>query len=99
MDNLKTLNDTLGHEAGDVALQLLAGALRSGLRRGDDAYRLGGDEFAVVLPGANRLDAEREATRRLRERDRRRARRAVKASRRASASPSTSPASADRLVA
>jgi diguanylate cyclase (GGDEF)-like protein len=66
MDNLKTLNDTLGHEAGDVALQLLAGALRSGLRRGDDAYRLGGDEFAVVLPGAARLDAER-VTRRLRE--------------------------------
>ncbi|MBN1529027.1 MAG: sensor domain-containing diguanylate cyclase [Thermoleophilaceae bacterium] len=66
MDNLKTLNDTLGHEAGDVALQLLAGALRSGLRRGDDAYRLGGDEFAVVLPGAGRLDAER-VTRRLRE--------------------------------
>jgi diguanylate cyclase (GGDEF)-like protein len=66
MDNLKTLNDTLGHEAGDVALKLLAGALRSGLRRGDDAYRLGGDEFAVVLPGASRLDAER-VTRRLRE--------------------------------
>ncbi len=66
MDNLKTLNDTLGHEAGDVALQLLAGALRTGLRRGDDAYRLGGDEFAVVLPGASRLDAER-VTRRLRE--------------------------------
>ena len=66
MDNLKTLNDTLGHEAGDVALKLLAGALRSGLRRGDNAYRLGGDEFAVVLPGASRLDAER-VTRRLRE--------------------------------
>ena len=66
MDNLKVLNDTLGHEAGDVALQLLAGALRSGLRRGDDAYRLGGDEFAVVLPRATREDAER-VTRRLRE--------------------------------
>ena len=66
MDNLKMLNDTLGHEAGDVALKLLAGALRSGLRRADDAYRLGGDEFAVVLPGASRLDAER-VTRRLRE--------------------------------
>jgi diguanylate cyclase (GGDEF)-like protein len=49
-----------------VALKLLAGALTSGLRRGDDAYRLGGDEFAVVLPGASRLDAER-VTRRLRE--------------------------------
>ena len=58
MDNLKRVNDTLGHEAGDVALRLLARALRSGLRR-DDAYRLGGDEFAVVLPGASELDAER----------------------------------------
>jgi diguanylate cyclase (GGDEF)-like protein len=58
MDNLKRVNDTLGHEAGDVALKLLAEALRTGLRR-DDAYRLGGDEFAIVLPGAGELDAER----------------------------------------
>ena len=58
MDNLKRVNDTLGHEAGDLALRLLADALRTGLRR-DDAYRLGGDEFAVVLAGASELDAER----------------------------------------
>jgi diguanylate cyclase (GGDEF)-like protein len=58
MDNLKRVNDTLGHEAGDLALSLLADALRTGLRR-DDAYRLGGDEFAVVLAGASELDAER----------------------------------------
>jgi diguanylate cyclase (GGDEF)-like protein len=58
MDNLKRLNDTLGHEAGDLALRLLADALRAGLRR-DDAYRLGGDEFAIVLPGTTELDAER----------------------------------------
>jgi diguanylate cyclase (GGDEF)-like protein len=66
MDNLKLLNDTHGHEAGDRALQLLAAALRSGLRRSDEAYRLGGDEFGVVLPGASRLEAER-VMRRLRE--------------------------------
>jgi diguanylate cyclase (GGDEF)-like protein len=59
MDNLKTVNDTHGHEAGDRALQSLADALRSQLRRSDEAYRIGGDEFAVVLPGAARLDAER----------------------------------------
>jgi diguanylate cyclase (GGDEF)-like protein len=58
MDNLKRLNDTLGHEAGDLALRLLADALRTDLRR-DDAYRLGGDEFAIVLPSASELDAER----------------------------------------
>ncbi|MGH2761078.1 MAG: diguanylate cyclase domain-containing protein [Thermoleophilaceae bacterium] len=59
MDNLKTVNDTHGHEAGDRALQKLADALRSMLRRSDEAYRVGGDEFAVILPGASRLDAER----------------------------------------
>jgi len=58
MDNLKRVNDTLGHEAGDIALRLLADALRTDLRR-DDAYRLGGDEFAIVLPRASELDAER----------------------------------------
>ncbi len=63
MDNLKTLNDTHGHEAGDLALKLLADALRTGLRRSDDAFRIGGDEFAVVLGGASRLDAERVARR------------------------------------
>jgi diguanylate cyclase (GGDEF)-like protein len=67
MDNLKAVNDTHGHEAGDRALQTLAAALRSELRRSDEAYRVGGDEFAVVLPGAARLDAER-VMRRLRER-------------------------------
>jgi diguanylate cyclase (GGDEF)-like protein len=59
MDNLKTVNDSQGHEAGDKALQLLAGALESELRRSDEAYRIGGDEFAVILPGAAQLDAER----------------------------------------
>jgi diguanylate cyclase (GGDEF)-like protein len=58
MDNLKRVNDTLGHEAGDMALKALGAALRTGLRR-DDAYRLGGDEFAVVLAGSSEEDAER----------------------------------------
>ncbi|MEA2402014.1 MAG: hypothetical protein QOK00_2417 [Thermoleophilaceae bacterium] len=59
MDNLKTVNDTRGHDAGDKALQLLADALRSQLRHSDEAYRIGGDEFGVVLPATTRLDAER----------------------------------------
>jgi diguanylate cyclase (GGDEF)-like protein len=66
MDNLKTVNDTRGHDAGDKALQLLADGLRSQLRRSDEAYRIGGDEFAIVLPQATRLDAER-VMRRLRD--------------------------------
>ncbi len=63
MDNLKRVNDEYGHEAGDRALKALSDALRTGLRRSDDAYRLGGDEFAVVLSGAGRLDAERVSQR------------------------------------
>ncbi len=64
MDNLKTVNDTHGHDAGDRALQVLSGALRTQLRHSDEAYRLGGDEFAIVLPGVRRRNAER-ITRRL----------------------------------
>ena len=52
MDNLKAVNDTHGHETGDLALRLLADALRTGLRRSDEAFRIGGDEFAIVLGGA-----------------------------------------------
>jgi len=63
MDNLKRVNDRHGHDAGDRALKALADALRTGLRRSDDAFRIGGDEFAVVLGGASRLDAERVAQR------------------------------------
>jgi diguanylate cyclase (GGDEF)-like protein len=63
MDNLKDVNDTFGHEAGDLALRLLGDALQSGLRRSDEAYRLGGDEFGMVLAGASRLDAERVSRR------------------------------------
>jgi diguanylate cyclase (GGDEF)-like protein len=58
VDNLKVVNDKGGHDAGDKALQTLARALRTQLRRNDEAYRIGGDEFAVVLPQANRADAE-----------------------------------------
>src|SRR3954454_11004913 len=66
MDNLKTVNDTRGHDAGDRALQVLSDALRGQLRRSDEAYRVGGDESAVRLPRASRLDAE-HVMRRLRE--------------------------------
>jgi len=52
LDGLKTVNDTLGHNAGDARLQALGAALRITTRREDTGYRLGGDEFAVLLPGA-----------------------------------------------
>ncbi|MDR7440176.1 MAG: GGDEF domain-containing protein [Armatimonadota bacterium] len=48
--NLKHINDTQGHPAGDAALCAVAEALLSRLRRSDLAFRIGGDEFAVLLP-------------------------------------------------
>jgi len=50
LDHFKQINDSGGHEAGDVALQLVAGRARASLRAADCMARLGGDEFAVLLP-------------------------------------------------
>ena len=51
VDNLKVINDTGGHAAGDAAILAVASAIRRSVREGDVACRLGGDEF-VVLAGA-----------------------------------------------
>ena len=50
LDHFKQINDSGGHEAGDVALQLVAERARASLRAADCMARLGGDEFAVLLP-------------------------------------------------
>src|SRR5205085_8494576 len=50
IDNLKPMNDTYGHGAGDAAIRSVAKAVRSIIRAEDLLFRWGGDEFLVILP-------------------------------------------------
>ncbi|MFC4158308.1 putative bifunctional diguanylate cyclase/phosphodiesterase [Chitinimonas lacunae] len=62
LDRFKTLNDTLGHSAGDRVLAQAADRLKKLVRRADILARLGGDEFVIVLTGIDHaLDAVRVA--------------------------------------
>jgi diguanylate cyclase (GGDEF)-like protein len=63
IDDFKSVNDTLGHPAGDAVLRDLAGVLRDGVRTADVACRTGGEEFAVILPAADEAEARHCAER------------------------------------
>jgi diguanylate cyclase (GGDEF)-like protein/PAS domain S-box-containing protein len=58
LDGLKSVNDTLGHRAGDALLRRFADALQAATRDADVSARIGGDEFVLLLFGADRADAE-----------------------------------------
>lgn len=58
IDHFKGLNDSMGHAAGDAALQKVAATLQSGIRRASDVVaRVGGEEFSALLPDTPLADA------------------------------------------
>jgi diguanylate cyclase (GGDEF)-like protein/PAS domain S-box-containing protein len=65
LDNMKAINDTLGHETGDLALATAASLLRTTFRQADILARLGGDEFAVFLSCKPETDSEQAILARL----------------------------------
>ncbi len=66
LDGFKSINDTLGHAAGDKVLVATAERLRRAMRPGDTVGRLGGDEFVIVASGVERASDAMEIANRIR---------------------------------
>ena len=65
LDDFKTVNDSLGHEAGDLVLCDVARRLERAIRPADTVARFGGDEFAILLDGVSGSDEAAQITDRL----------------------------------
>jgi diguanylate cyclase (GGDEF)-like protein len=59
LDDLKAVNDSLGHAAGDMVIRAVASALRSLVRADDLVFRWGGDEFLAILFNLSEVEAQR----------------------------------------
>jgi diguanylate cyclase (GGDEF)-like protein len=65
LDDFKSINDSLGHDAGDEVIQLAAQRIRDVVRKDDRVYRLAGDEFVVLVAGPPDGEQIREVTERI----------------------------------
>lgn len=61
LDQFKVINDTLGHDTGDLLIREVGNRLRKFIRNGQQAFRIGGDEFLFIVKNCNQNQAEQLA--------------------------------------